>query len=419
MRSTGGQPARFYGLAKVHKVNTPLRPVLSLPGSSYYNLNKVLAKFFENIEGANIETNSLDAREILDSTNLEPNESLISLDVKSLYTNVPLKEAIDIALRKLYEQDEPPSFARKTTKRLLNMAVSQVHFKCNETFNVQKDGLVMEASLAVILANLWLKQHKTALSRDIPEMFWPEKNLNRICLECKKKVTYRSKGVECECCLIWFHVKCGDISDDEYRNINETFRYCRKCIAIREKNKSVQQAKLFFRYVDDIVRTVKCDPQKVLRAAKLLHPNLQFTIETQNTNGKLAFLDLQITIDRKRNISCGWYQKPTDAVTILNFRSCIPFRAREAWLKEFFTGFSAIRQHGKNIIKLWKSTVSIGWITNIRKFDRRGLHPMPLKRSPGRAKTKRTWLKKRSPVIIAVIHHPSWWSNIGGITVRH
>ena len=44
MRSTGGQPARLYGLAKVHKVNTPLRPVLSLPGSSYYNLNKVLAE---------------------------------------------------------------------------------------------------------------------------------------------------------------------------------------------------------------------------------------------------------------------------------------------------------------------------------------------------------------------------------------
>ncbi|XP_063727458.1 uncharacterized protein LOC134855008 [Symsagittifera roscoffensis] len=133
MRSTGGQPARLYGLTKVHKVNTPLRPVVSLPGSSYYNLNKVLAKFFEKIEGAKIETNSLDAREILESTNLEPNENLISLDVKSLYTKVPLKEAIDIALRKLYEQVEPPSIARKTMKRLLNMAVSQNHFMCNET----------------------------------------------------------------------------------------------------------------------------------------------------------------------------------------------------------------------------------------------------------------------------------------------
>ena len=181
MRSTGGQPARLYGLAKVHKLNTPLRPVLSLPGSSYYNLNKVLAKFFEKIEGENIETNSLDAREILESTNLEPNENLISLDVMSLYTNVLLKEAIDIALRKLYEQDEPPSIARKSMKRLLNMAVSQVHFKCNETCYVQKGGLAMGASLAVISANLWLKQYETALSRDIPEMFLPEKDLHGIC----------------------------------------------------------------------------------------------------------------------------------------------------------------------------------------------------------------------------------------------
>ena len=125
-----------------------------MPGSSYYNLNKVLTKFFEKIDGANIETSSLDAREILENTNLELNENLISLDVKSWYTNVPLKEAIDIALRKLYEQDEPPSIARKTMKRLLNMAVSQVHFKCNETWYNQKDGLAMGASLAVILANL-------------------------------------------------------------------------------------------------------------------------------------------------------------------------------------------------------------------------------------------------------------------------
>ena len=174
-------------------------------------------------------------------------------------------------------------------KRLLNMAVSQVHFKCNETWYVQRDVLAMGASLAIILANLWLKQYKTALSRDIPEMFLPEKDLHGICPECNKKVTYRSKGVECECCLNWYHVKCGDISEDEYRNISKTVWYCRKCIAIREKNKSGQQSKLFLRYVDDIVRTVKGDPEKVLQAANLIHPNLHFTIETTNTNGTLAF----------------------------------------------------------------------------------------------------------------------------------
>ncbi|XP_063727466.1 uncharacterized protein LOC134855016 [Symsagittifera roscoffensis] len=175
-------------MAKVHKVITPLIPVLSPPGSSYYNLKKIPAKFFEKIEGANIETNSLDAREIFENTNLEPNENLISLDVKSLYTNVPLKNIpIDIALRKLYEQDEQPSIARKTMKRLLNMAVSQIHFKCNETWYVEKDGLTMDASLAVILANLWLKQYETALSRDIPEILLPEKDPNGLCPSAIKK----------------------------------------------------------------------------------------------------------------------------------------------------------------------------------------------------------------------------------------
>ena len=103
-------------------------------------------------------------------------------------------------------------------------------------------------------------------------------------------------------------LKCGDISDDEYRNISETVWYYRKCIAIREKNKSVQQAKLFLRYVDDIVRTVKGNPEKVLRVANFLHPNLQFTKETPKVKRNLAFLDLKICIDKSRKINCEWYQ---------------------------------------------------------------------------------------------------------------
>ena len=84
LRSTRAQPARLYGLAKTHKQGTPLRPVLSLPGNSYDNLNETLAKYFDEIEGANIETNTQMAREILEKTELDSDEGIISLDVKSL-----------------------------------------------------------------------------------------------------------------------------------------------------------------------------------------------------------------------------------------------------------------------------------------------------------------------------------------------
>ena len=85
---------------KLHEHIILLRPVFSLPSSSYYcySLNKTLAELRKTVS-ANIETNLLEARENLKSSIVEPNELLISLDVKSLYTNVPMKEALDIALR--------------------------------------------------------------------------------------------------------------------------------------------------------------------------------------------------------------------------------------------------------------------------------------------------------------------------------
>ena len=112
----GGQTTCLYGLAKVHKAETPVRPVLSLPGSSYENLNKMLAKFYDNIDGANIETNTKDVRKTIENVALDPDGTIISLDVKSLYTNVPLKEAIEIALQKLYSQESPPEIQRATMK---------------------------------------------------------------------------------------------------------------------------------------------------------------------------------------------------------------------------------------------------------------------------------------------------------------
>ena len=86
--------------------------------------------------------------------------------MKSLYTNVPLKEAIEIALQKLYSQESPPEIQRATMKRLLNMAVSKVDFKCKDSWYVQVDGLAMGASLAVTLANfLWERGYSKLMTK--------------------------------------------------------------------------------------------------------------------------------------------------------------------------------------------------------------------------------------------------------------
>ena len=83
-------------------------------------------------------------------------------------------------------------------KKLLKLAVSKVHFKCNGLWYVQKDGLAIGASLAVILANLWLKEYEPALKKEVPKLTVLSEGNKEVYPRCQKKVTYRTKGVECE-----------------------------------------------------------------------------------------------------------------------------------------------------------------------------------------------------------------------------
>ena len=48
---TGGQPSRMYGLPKIHKAGTPLRPIVSSLGSITYNVAKYLAKILSPLIG--------------------------------------------------------------------------------------------------------------------------------------------------------------------------------------------------------------------------------------------------------------------------------------------------------------------------------------------------------------------------------
>ena len=109
------------------------------------------------------------------------------------------------------------------------MAVSKVYFKCNDSWYVQTDGLAMDASLAVILANLWLKNYEFALRQETPvgtEIQQINDQKQFVSRFVSRKVTYRSQGVECEICRNWYHLKCGKISDDVYASITEIVCYC-------------------------------------------------------------------------------------------------------------------------------------------------------------------------------------------------
>ena len=186
-RSTGAQPARL------HKNRIHLRPVLSIPGTSYYNFNKFLAPLFDKVPCVNIETSTLDARRKLESIKLGVDESLVSLDVRSLYTFVPVNDAIEIALRSLYSSDHAPEMSRSTLKTLLKLAVTNVCFKNHDRWFCQVNGLAMRASLAVTLANIWMKSFENQIKSTKKIINKIPKNGLEACPECNRRVTCNGK----------------------------------------------------------------------------------------------------------------------------------------------------------------------------------------------------------------------------------
>ena len=92
--------------------------------------------------------------------------------------------------------DNKPEIPRTTMKRLLDLAVTNVHFKCNESCYCQKDGLAMDASLAVILANYWMKSLEPQLKLLTPKC--KTKSQFSTCRNWEHRVTARFRGVECE-----------------------------------------------------------------------------------------------------------------------------------------------------------------------------------------------------------------------------
>ena len=90
LKTKGAQPARLYGLGKVHKTTIPLRPVLSMPGSPYFNIAEKVSEWMSVIPESKNQCNSKKISDQLRDLKLSEDEILISFDVVSLYTNVQL-----------------------------------------------------------------------------------------------------------------------------------------------------------------------------------------------------------------------------------------------------------------------------------------------------------------------------------------
>ena len=80
---------------------------------------------------------------------------MCSLDVTSLFTNVPLDETIQICLDRLYSLPDPPQLPRSVLKDLLQFATKKSHFIFGQYYD-QIDGVAMGSPLGPVLANIFM-----------------------------------------------------------------------------------------------------------------------------------------------------------------------------------------------------------------------------------------------------------------------
>ena len=84
-----------------------------------------------------------------------------SLDVDSLFANIPLDETIDICVNQLFENtDTVEGFKKSELKQLLCLATKESYFIFNGLLYKQIDGVAMSSPLEPSLANAFLSYYE-------------------------------------------------------------------------------------------------------------------------------------------------------------------------------------------------------------------------------------------------------------------
>ena len=173
----GSQPGKLYGLCKLHKQNFPMRPVVSMVNTPEYELSKYLDNFIKPCipQRHNLKSTQ-EFLEKINAFSLKGDELMVSYDVVSLFTNVPLEETIDIILNYVYAPGSPitPPFERVVFRKML-LICSQSYFMYKDVLYQQINGVSMGGPLAPTLANACLVHLENELLKNncsyFPKLF--------------------------------------------------------------------------------------------------------------------------------------------------------------------------------------------------------------------------------------------------------
>jgi len=157
----------FYGMPKIHKKDCPLRPIVSQINGPTYRINQLIHELLmvaENeipylFKDTTTFLNTIEKHKLtLDDT------ILVTMDVVSLYTNIPHNQAVEYVtsyyeetLTEWHKYDrEIQPVSIEMLKKLLEFMLNECTFEFNNIYYRQNYGCPMGAPASVRIANIYM-----------------------------------------------------------------------------------------------------------------------------------------------------------------------------------------------------------------------------------------------------------------------
>ena len=151
-REKSSRIPRFYGLPKIHKEGVPLRPIVDAAGCPTQPLAGYLASIFQPLSenAKSYVKNATHLVELMQDMSLDPEDILVSFDVVSLFTRIPITEALEV-IKEKYDYLDEDIFS------LAKHCMSNTYFLYDGLFYKQVDGAPMGSPLSPVVANLFME----------------------------------------------------------------------------------------------------------------------------------------------------------------------------------------------------------------------------------------------------------------------
>ena len=160
----GSKSGVLYGLAKIHKAledGTPaFRQILLAIKTSTYNLAKFCNQLLKLLRGNDytIKDSFSVANEVLD---FYASCFMESFDIKSLFSNIPLTEKLNLCVQNLYRsQRHVNNLTKSSFYKLLKITMFESLFIFDRKFYDQSDSVAMSSPLGPTLANVFMCHFK-------------------------------------------------------------------------------------------------------------------------------------------------------------------------------------------------------------------------------------------------------------------